>query len=65
MTVEMILSARNKKGIISFSNESANWYAISRDNVHVIEFYENDERKFYKNELSWAKRIVSLMNKGL
>lgn len=65
MTVEMILSARDKKGIISFGNVRANWYAISRDNTHVIQFYDTDETKFYKTEKSWAKRIVSLMNKGL
>jgi len=65
MTVEMILSARNKKGIISFANERANWYAISRDNSHIIQFYDTDETKFYKTKKSWAKRIVSLMNKGL
>lgn len=65
MKVEMILSTRNKNGIISFANESANWYAISRDDSHVIQFYDTDETKFYKTEKSWAKRIVSLMNKGL
>lgn len=60
-----ILKTRNEKGIISFSNEVANWYAISRDNVHAIQFYKTDEMKFYKNELAWAKRLVTLMNKGI
>ncbi len=31
-----ILKTRNEKGVISFSNEVANWYAISRDNVQYI-----------------------------
>lgn len=65
MTVEMILNERNKKGIISFANYRANWYAISRDGYHVIQFYDTDKTKFYKTEKSWAKRIVTLMNRGL
>jgi hypothetical protein len=60
-----ILKTRNEKGIISFSNEVSNWYAISRDGYHVIEFYDTDKTKFYKTEKSWAKRIVTLMNRGL
>ena len=60
-----ILKTKNEKGVISFSNEVANWYAISRDNIHAIQFYETDEMKFYKNELAWAKRLVTLMNKGV
>lgn len=65
MKISDILETRSERGIISLSNEAANWYAISRDNIHSIEFYETDEIKFYKNELSWAKRLVTLMNKGV
>jgi len=65
MTVKAILNERNDKGVLSFANESANWYAISRDGYHVIQFYNTDETKFYKNELSFAKRLVTLMNKGV
>lgn len=65
MTVETILNERNDKGILSFANESANWYAISRDGRHLIQFYNTDETKFYKSQESWAKRLVVLMNKGI
>ena len=64
MTTEEILNTRNQKGIIVLENESANWYAISRDNTHMITFYNTDEHKFYKNELSFAKRVSQLIKRG-
>lgn len=64
MTVQEILNTRNEKGIISLSNEASGWYAISRDNIHTITFYNTDEYKFYKNEISFAKRICTLLKKG-
>jgi len=64
MKVKEILNTRNEKGIISLSNEAAGWYAISRDNIHMITFYNTDENKFYKNELSFAKKICTLLKRG-
>ena len=64
MTTQEILNTRNHKGIISLENEAANWYAVSRDNIHMITFYNTDENKFYKNELSFAKRVAQLIKRG-
>lgn len=51
MTFQEVLNTRNEKGIIQLSNDSANWYAISRGNTHMITFYNEDtEYKFYKTE---------------
>ena len=52
MTTQEILKTRNEKGIISLSNEAAQWCAISRDNKHMITFYSGEEidYKFYKND---------------
>jgi hypothetical protein len=62
MTTQQIDSARNEKGIYSASNESAGWYAISRDSIHMIEF-ANGQIKFY-TELGFARRITQLLNRG-
>ena len=64
MTTKEILNTRNERGIISLSNECANWEAISRGGVHMITFYNTDENKFYKNENSFAKRVSELLRKG-
>jgi hypothetical protein len=64
MTAQEILNTRNKKGIIALENESANWYAISRNDTHMITFYNTDENKFYKNEISFAKRVCQLIKRG-
>tara|TARA_A100001201_G_scaffold85614_1_gene75614 strand:- start:1728 stop:1925 length:198 start_codon:yes stop_codon:yes gene_type:complete len=64
MTTQEILNTRNEKGIISLENEAAGWYAISRDNTHSITFYNTDEYKFYKNEVSFAKRVSQLLKRG-
>tara|TARA_R110002050_G_scaffold33700_1_gene85430 strand:+ start:331 stop:528 length:198 start_codon:yes stop_codon:yes gene_type:complete len=64
MTTQEILNTRNQKGIIALENQAANWYAISRDNIHMITFYNTDENKFYKNELSFAKRVAQLIKRG-
>jgi hypothetical protein len=64
MTVQEINNQRNEKGIYS-------WYAISRDGIHMITFYEGkysfsknkNVNKFY-NEKGFAKRITILLNQG-
>ena len=62
MTFKEILNKRNEKGMISMSNESADWYALSRDGYHMITF--GDEDRFYKNEKSWAIRVSQLIRRG-
>ncbi len=66
MKIKEILNTRNERGIISLSNENAKWYAISRDNTHMITFYggEETENKFYKNEKSFAIRVSQLLKRG-
>ena len=66
MTTREILNERNGKGIISLSNDNAQWSAISRDNIHMITFYgdEEIENKFYKNEKSFAVRVSQLLKRG-
>jgi len=71
MTVQEINYQRNEKGIYSASNDIAGWYAISRDGIHMITFYEGkysfsknkNVNKFY-NEKGFAKRITILLNQG-
>jgi len=60
-TVEEVLEVRNQRGIISL--ESNGWDAISRDGMHMITFHDGD-CKFYKEERSWAKRVVGLLKRG-
>ncbi len=66
MTIQEILETRNEKGVISFSNDCAGWYAISRGGIHMITFYNGDEddNRYYKNEKSFAKRIAQLLRRG-
>jgi hypothetical protein len=69
-TVNEVLAERNERGIIAFSANG--WSAISREGTFMIMFNEgefpcskNDTcYKFYKNEKSWAKRVVGLMKRG-
>ena len=63
MTTLEILNQRNEKGILSFTNESAGWYGISRDNTHII-YFADDSIKMYKNEKSFAIKIAKLINTG-
>lgn len=66
MTTQEVLNERNEKGIISLSNDNAQWSAISRDNIHMITFCgdEEIENKFYKNEKSFAIRVSQLLKRG-
>ena len=63
MTANEILNQKNENGSITIENESAGWFAISRNGLHYIEF-SNEEVKFYANENSWAKRIITLTRRG-
>lgn len=63
MTISEILDRKNQNGSITIENESAGWFAISRKGLHYIEF-ANEEVKYYANENSWAKRIITLLKQG-
>jgi len=71
MTTQEINKARNERGIFSASNEAAGWYAISRDSVNMITFYQgkftfskNDDINRFYTEKGFAKRITQLLNRG-
>jgi len=71
MTTQEINKERNEKGIFTTCNSTAGWYAISRDGIHMITFYEGhytfsakeDVNRFY-TEKGFAKRITQLLNRG-
>jgi hypothetical protein len=60
---DILQDLKNNK-ILSYSNEVAGWYAIARDGIFAITFYDKDQTKFYKNAKSWAKRVAQLQTKG-
>ena len=64
MTSKEINELRNERGFFSASNETAGWYAISRDGINMITFLIKDESKFY-TERGFAIRITQLLNRGL
>ena len=61
----------NNKSIFSTGNESAGWYAISRDGINMITYYEGkyqfskkeDVNRFYTKR-GFAIRITQLLNRG-
>jgi len=61
-----------EQGRISWSNESAGWSAVARDNVFMITFdkgkftftRKDDVNRFYKNKLSFAIRLSQLIKRG-
>lgn len=69
MTAQEINKERNSNGVFSTSNDVSGWYAISRDGINMITFYEgkftfsvkNDVNKFYTLE-GFAKKITKLLN---
>lgn len=71
MTSQEINKARNERGIFSASNEVAGWYAISRDGINMITYYQgkwtftlkDDVIRFY-TERGFAKKITKLLNGG-
>jgi hypothetical protein len=69
MTTQEINKQRNTNGIFSTGNDVAGWFAISRDGVNMITFYEGkftftlsgDVNKFY-TEKGFAQKITKLLN---
>ena len=69
MTTQEINNERNTKGVFSTGNDVAGWYAISRENVNMITFYQgkftftlkDDVNKFY-SEKEFALEITKLLN---
>jgi hypothetical protein len=62
MTTQEINKARNEKGVFSASNETAGWYAISRDGINMITFEDGASKRY--TEKGFAKRITQLLNRG-
>jgi hypothetical protein len=71
MTVVEINNERNQKGIFATGNDAAGWYAISRDGINSITFYQGkytfskneDVIKFY-TEKGFSQKITKLLNGG-
>lgn len=71
MTVKEINNERNARGIFSTGNDVAGWFAISRDGINMITYYQdkwtftlkNDVNKFY-TERGFAQKITKLLNGG-
>jgi hypothetical protein len=71
MTIQEINQNRNSNNVFSMSNDICGWYAISRDGINMITFYEgkweftktDNVSKFY-TEIGFAKIITQLLNKG-
>lgn len=68
---KQINKKRDKNGVFSVSNDVSGWYALSKDNIHMITFYEgkwtfaknDDKRKFY-TEKGFVKRLNELLKRG-
>jgi hypothetical protein len=68
---QQINNSRNSNGVFTAGNDAAGWYAISRNGIHAITFYEgkfsftlkSDVTKFY-TEKGFAKKISQLSNRG-
>jgi hypothetical protein len=71
MTIQKINQNRNSNGVFLMSNDSCGWYAISRDNINMIVFYEgkwtftqkDNVTRFY-TLVGFGKRITQLLNRG-
>ena len=69
MTTQEINNQRNSNGVYSVSNTA--WYAISRDGINMITFYEgkfnftakSDVNKVYTDK-GFANRVTQLLNRG-
>jgi len=71
MTTLEIDNERNGRGVFSTGNDVAGWYALSRDGINQITFYQgkytfsvndNVTRRYTKK--GFAKRITQLLNRG-
>ena len=71
MTALEINLERNEKNVFWAANDTAGWYAISRDGINMITYYEGkytfsikkDVVRFY-TERGFAKRVTQLLNRG-
>ncbi len=71
MTTKEINNQRNANAVFSTGNDVAGWFAISRDGINMITFYQGkftftldgDVNRFY-TEKGFAKRITELLNRG-
>jgi len=71
MTTQEINKERNANGVFSTSNDASGWFAISRDGINMITFYQgkftftlkDDVNKFY-SEKGFAQKITKLLNGG-
>jgi hypothetical protein len=63
MKSNKIDAQRDENGIYSAENELAGWYAISRDNVHMITYVNTDKIKFYTKK-GFERRITQLCKRG-
>jgi hypothetical protein len=71
MTTQEINKERNANGVFSTGNAAAGWFAISRDGINMITFYEGkftftvngDVNKFYTEKV-FAQKITKLLNGG-
>jgi hypothetical protein len=71
MSITEMNFERNERGIFSASNDVAGWFALSRNGIHMITYYEGkytfSEKKevirFY-TEKGFAKRVTQLSNRG-
>jgi hypothetical protein len=69
MTTKDINKARNANGVFAAGNEAAGWFAVSRDGVNMITFYQGkwtsaikgDVIRFYTEQV-FAKKITKLLN---
>ena len=71
MTPKEINNERNERGIFSTGNDFARWYAISRNGINQITFYQGKYTFTIKDDVTrrytekgFAKRITQLQNRG-
>ena len=71
MTTLEINNERNERGIYSTGNDVAGWFAISRDGINLITFYEGKYTFTVKDDVirryterGFAIRITQLLNRG-
>jgi len=62
MTTQEIIN--DGREIKVYENEAAGWWALSRGHVHSIEFEDEEDPRYYKNQKSWAVRLSQLIRTG-